>query len=273
VKGAACGGAEPICLGGACVACVRAADCPAATNDCVDVVCTSSNACAYAPKLTGAACGLGATGRCDGAGQCNQCTPGTAICAGNIPFVCGPGGQYAQQPACTGSKPICDPLTGTCGECNVVNDCPPLTTDCLVPTCVNHACGVLARAAGSTCIKGGTCDGAGTCVYGTGTDAGTGACTGPADTQVLASLGGTVTTTAYNCATSTFGQQPATTTCVQNNTGLSTGCSACFGDAIACLVKSCLSACISGPTSPTCVSCRQQSCDAAFVACSGVAPF
>ncbi|HQP36255.1 MAG TPA: hypothetical protein PLI95_13795 [Polyangiaceae bacterium] len=160
IAGAACGGNEPLCLGGACVQCVSAGDCPASSNECVQPACDAVNACGYTPKATGTGCANG-LGKCDGAGQCNVCTPGTAVCNGNVPLVCGANGQYAPQPACGGATPNCDAATGTCVQCTTATQC-ALGNECLTASCTANTCGYLPKPSGTACT-GGTCSPLGTC--------------------------------------------------------------------------------------------------------------
>jgi len=105
-----------------------------------------------------------------------------------------------------------------------------------------------------------------------GTDAGmmaSGACTNMADTTTLMSIDiGAIVET---CVRSSFGAQPATSNCIGMMSGLSEGCTACFGDTVTCVTMSCLTQCLAGGSSPGCVSCRMMNCDPAFAVCSGLA--
>lgn len=58
-------------------------------------------------------------------------------------------------------------------------------------------------------------------------------------------------------------------TCIQDATGLSSGCSQCFGDVVACTVKKCMMQCIDSG-SPACADCREKNCGPAFEECAGV---
>jgi len=106
----ACSGNQSLCFEGSCVECVTAADCPVPANECLAAQCLASNTCALSAKPSDAPCGNGGT--CDGQGQCNMCTPGTATCNGNVPLNCGPDGNYVVGSACTGDTPTCE--NGTC---------------------------------------------------------------------------------------------------------------------------------------------------------------
>ena len=105
-----------------------------------------------------------------------------------------------------------------------------------------------------------------------GTDAGmmaSGACTNMADTTALMSV--EIGMIIQTCIGRTFGMQPATSECIGMMSGLSTGCTACFGDTVTCVTMNCLTQCLAGGSSPGCVSCRMMNCDPAFAVCSGLA--
>ncbi|HQP38733.1 MAG TPA: hypothetical protein PLI95_26290, partial [Polyangiaceae bacterium] len=160
VQGAACSGTAAVCLAGACVQCDDATDCPASANECSEPSCDAVHACGYSPKGSGTAC-AGGLGKCDGAGQCNVCTPGTAICNGNVPLLCGSDGQYAPQPACTGATPYCDPVSGDCVQCSNATQC-AVGNECLTASCTANVCGYVPKTPGTACT-GGTCSALGTC--------------------------------------------------------------------------------------------------------------
>lgn len=104
-----------------------------------------------------------------------------------------------------------------------------------------------------------------------GTDAGmmaSGACTNTADTTALMSVD--INAIVMTCVTRTFGAQPATSECIGMMSGLSAGCTACFGETVTCVTMNCLTQCIAGGGSPGCVSCRMMNCDPAFAVCSGL---
>ena len=250
LKGNACGGGESLCLGGACVQCASALDCPAGANDCVTPAC-SANACGYAPKAMGTACGSG-LGKCDGAGQCNLCTPGTATCNGNVPLACGSNGQYAQQPACSGATPNCDPTTGACVECNTTSQCAQPANPCLSAVCSNHACGYAPKTTGTAC-PGGTCSAIGTCQAcspGSAVCSGNGVLTCNASGQydpVASCSGGTpycnaANATCVQCTSAGQCSQPANS-CLQ---------ATCTGNACGIANKADGSACTTGSDAGTC---------------------
>ena len=95
-----------------------------------------------------------------------------------------------------------------------------------------------------------------------------GACDNPADLATLestADLSGKIA----GCAMQCIGQGvPCMSGCVQDATGLSEGCSGCFGEAIQCTMSSCMLQCIDSG-SPACADCQQQKCAPAFEQCAG----
>jgi len=58
--------------------------------------------------------------------------------------------------------------------------------------------------------------------------------------------------------------------CMASDTGLSAGCSACFGDAGECGMDNCGALCGDAPGSEECNTCIDEHCGAAFETCSGV---
>lgn len=72
------------------------------------------------------------------------------------------------------------------------------------------------------------------------------------------------------CGTKCFGVSDAkcAETCVAATTGLSPGCSTCWGEQIKCGIRECLSPCLGG--GQACSDCTAQKCNPAFKACSGV---
>jgi hypothetical protein len=110
-----------------------------------------------------------------------------------------------------------------------------------------------------------------------------GACTNASDTGVVTSvdIAGIVGTCAQQNLN--FGpppslNEPATLQCIKAGTavdggpGLSDACAACFDAAAQCTVAMCLTECLGGTMSPSCVMCRQMKCDPAFQTCSGLPP-
>ena len=104
----------------------------------------------------------------------------------------------------------------------------------------------------------------------TTTGTGAGSCIGPVDFEILSSK--PVWTAMVSCAMQTTGNDPFLQQCIHDQTGLSTGCTACCGGYVQCTIQHCLSPCLNDPNGPACVDCRKQSCDEGFIDCSGV-PF
>ncbi len=96
-----------------------------------------------------------------------------------------------------------------------------------------------------------------------------GACTNDADKAISASKD--VPKIVGDCASSSFGGEPATKNCIKMGTGFSDPCVTCFDDNVGCVIKNCVFQCSSDSGSPDCVSCRAMNCDPAFVMCSGLA--
>ncbi len=99
-----------------------------------------------------------------------------------------------------------------------------------------------------------------------------GACDNAADLAAFETAGaidGHVSACVSQCLTSGQLNPACYSSCVQGRTGLSTGCSGCFGQVMDCTVKNCALQCIS-PTSASCTTCRDEKCTPAFTACSGV---
>ena len=99
---------------------------------------------------------------------------------------------------------------------------------------------------------------------------GNGACDNAADLGILGSntdIGSTV----GNCATGCLGRgEPCITACMEERSGLSSGCSACFGAVGQCTIDRCALQCIS-PSSAGCQTCQRNNCLPAFERCAGMA--
>jgi hypothetical protein len=54
-------------------------------------------------------------------------------------------------------------------------------------------------------------------------------------------------------------------------TGLSEGCAACFGGAVACTIANCIGQCLDA-ASAACAECRALNCNDDFRACAGIDP-
>jgi hypothetical protein len=99
-----------------------------------------------------------------------------------------------------------------------------------------------------------------------------GACDNAADLAAFETAGaidGHVSACVSQCLTS--GQLNATcySGCVQQRTGLSAPCSACFGQVMQCTVTNCALRCLN-PASADCTACRDEKCTPAFTECAGV---
>jgi len=96
-----------------------------------------------------------------------------------------------------------------------------------------------------------------------------GACDNPVDLATLESTTD-LSDKVAGCAMQCLGQGVACMSgCVQDASGLSDGCSACFGEAIQCTMSSCMLQCIDSG-SQSCADCQQQKCAPAFLECAGV---
>lgn len=102
------------------------------------------------------------------------------------------------------------------------------------------------------------------------TDASAGACDNTGDFNTLAGLQSTLESKIQTCAFSCLGQGAAcAATCIERETALSTGCSACFGEIIACTISNCALQCLDA-SSQGCTTCRDTNCTPAFEACAGI---
>lgn len=102
------------------------------------------------------------------------------------------------------------------------------------------------------------------------TDASAGACDNTGDFNTLAGLQSTLESKIQTCAFSCLGQGAScAATCIERETSLSTGCSACFGEIIACTITNCALQCLDA-SSQGCTTCRDTNCTPAFEACAGI---
>lgn len=102
------------------------------------------------------------------------------------------------------------------------------------------------------------------------TDTSAGACDNNTDFTTLAGLQSTLESKIQTCAFSCLGQGAAcAATCIERETSLSTGCSACFGEIIACTISNCALQCLDA-SSQGCTTCRDTNCTPAFEACAGI---
>jgi len=134
--------------------------------------------------------------------------------------------------------------------------------DC-TPQCTDRDCGP--DGCGGTC---GTCADGETCSAGQCVALPQDACDNASDLALLPNLDfeGLVTTCLLSCWT----DQECLTGCVQQETGLSAGCSACVGAAGVCVAELCLNDCLQDPTGMACLLCAANNCGPGFETCSGV---
>ena len=96
-----------------------------------------------------------------------------------------------------------------------------------------------------------------------------GACMNEADQAIINSKD--ISGISKDCAIKNFGNAPAMTQCIQDGTGLSDGCVACFGGINSCGMSQCLFDCFD-PDSKACDDCIAEKCAPAFKECSGLDP-
>lgn len=101
-----------------------------------------------------------------------------------------------------------------------------------------------------------------------------GACVNAADQETLAASVETLESAVGTCAFQCIAD-PAPGTCagacVSMATGLSEGCAACFGGAVACTIANCIGQCLDA-ASQACADCRATNCNDDFSACAGIDP-
>ncbi len=161
--------AEPACVGACggpnsgCVECTNVGHCAAPNNECLTATCDGGNKCALVPKASGVKCGASdGNATCNGAGQCNYCTPGSRTCSDKVPLVCGDNGRYAEETTCSGSAPFCS--SGTCVQCTGASQCPNANPDCVDATCSANECGYSFKAQNTPCLGNtGKCNASGAC--------------------------------------------------------------------------------------------------------------
>ncbi len=160
---------------------------------------------------------------------------------------------------CGGSCGFCPPGS----DCDYSFECEPCEPYCGPVECGDDGCG---GSCGS-CPPGSNCDG-GMCIGGGG-----GACEGGSDASILISEGDGVYDVATGCAMDCMGGDSAmcASDCISGSTGLSAGCSACFGDLIQCSIDHCMAQCMSDPGDEACQMCQQDYCIWPFCECAGAA--
>ena len=157
----ACSGDKAVCNAGECVACAQPSDCAPSANECLSASCSAQHSCGFSAKAQNSIC-MGGAGKCDGAGQCDVCQPGTKVCNGDAILACGNNGQYGAPVACGGATPKCDPQSAACVACYDGSQCPQSGNACLQAACTSNQCGFVPKVQGAAC-PGGTCNGAGQC--------------------------------------------------------------------------------------------------------------
>ncbi len=99
-----------------------------------------------------------------------------------------------------------------------------------------------------------------------------GACENDADEAALRTHQATLTDKITGCVFACLGQMPeCVTACMVRDVGLSQPCAGCFAQTVACTLTQCAAVCLN-PMSPACADCQAMHCNAAFEACSGIAP-
>jgi len=96
-----------------------------------------------------------------------------------------------------------------------------------------------------------------------------GACTNPGDLRAVA--GADIGALAMDCIVSEgcFTDAVCNARCIAERTGASLACATCGGDAAACAVTACLSACAMDPGSVACTTCLDANCWPAYEDCFG----
>jgi hypothetical protein len=99
-----------------------------------------------------------------------------------------------------------------------------------------------------------------------------GVCDNPADIAIIDGAAVDQDAVTGTCTQSCFFNGDflgCVTDCVQADTGLSAGCSACYGGTADCGKTNCMTACMGG-ASPACEACLDENCHPAFVTCAGL---
>ena len=163
-----------------------------------------------------------------------------------------------------------DGCGGVCGSCGPGDVCdggycmPDMGCDpyCGGMECGDDGCG----GSCGDCAEGYWCEG-GSCVGG----GGGGACEGSGDGTILINEGDGVYDVATGCAMECMGggSPNCSSDCISANTGLSAGCSACFGEMIQCTIDKCMAQCVADPGSEPCAACQNEYCLWPFCDCAG----
>jgi hypothetical protein len=253
----ACPSATPLCVGdpgsARCVGCAKSTDCPASMSECELAACSVAGACGLVPIAKDAPCGgVGSSGKCDGAGRCTVCTPGTAVCSGSSVLTCNALGVYDPPVACASSTPYCDSTTAKCVACTSATQCPTPANPCLSGVCSASACGYAPSAVGATCPTG-KCDGAGACLA---CSPGTAHCSTSTSRAACNAAG--QYDPAVTCTGSTPYCEPTTATCVQ-----CTSATQCPTSANPCLMATCGGNACNFAMRPAGSTCPGGTCDGA----------
>jgi hypothetical protein len=100
-----------------------------------------------------------------------------------------------------------------------------------------------------------------------------GACDNDTDESVLGGLGDDLDGIVGSCALGCLLSSDVSTCgaeCVEDDTNLSTGCSNCFGEIIACTAEHCAFPCGLDSQGASCAECRETNCNDAFETCAGI---
>ncbi len=94
-----------------------------------------------------------------------------------------------------------------------------------------------------------------------------GACTNEADLALYTEMDANLE---WNrCVPTCFGDVECNTPCFEENTGLSTGCSTCFAEAVECFLQNCIAPCATQPPTEECGACVDANCAPGLSTCFG----
>ena len=200
-------------------------------------------------------------------GEC--CEP---VCEGKV---CGPDGCGHQCGGCAGnldcneaqSGCVCfnELCNGVCCDddevCHKNQCCVP---DCYGKVCGDNGCGVNC----GDCAVGQICEGNKCVAVSNGT------CNNGADLAIIAANEDGISDAAKTCAMNCLGESDVVgcgAPCVEDATGLSEQCSACYVGVIACSIGNCLGECVADPYAEECLQCMEDmGCYSDFHSCSGL---
>ncbi len=102
----------------------------------------------------------------------------------------------------------------------------------------------------------------------------TGACDNSADEAIIDPDPGLILSSATDCHITCLGEDDVgmcATICLEDSTGLTSGCAQCYSEATTCVVNNCLAQCLVDPGSEECYVCQfEAGCIGAFFACTGL---